>query len=121
MISRSAVFSYAEHKYNTSPDYPWSNYQHYATLRHKDSDKWYALVMTVSREKLGIAGEGEVDVVNIKCRPDAVGSLRMMKGFLPAYHMNKEHWLTVLLDGSVPENEVYNLIDDSYQLTEGGQ
>jgi predicted DNA-binding protein (MmcQ/YjbR family) len=41
----------------------------------------------------------------------------MKAGFLPAYHMNKEHWLTVLLDNTVPEKEIYELIDDSYELT----
>ncbi len=47
-----------------------------------------------------------------------IGSLRLSKGFLPAYHMNKEHWITILLDGSVEREKIKQLIDLSYELTE---
>ncbi len=47
--------------------------------------------------------------------------LREQSGYLPAYHMNKERWITIRLDGSVPEEEIKNLIDMSYHLTKPGK
>lgn len=117
MSLRAAIIKYADNKYQAKPDFPWAKFPDYTVLRHQGSDKWFALLMNVPRGKLGLKGGGEVDVINVKCRPELVGSLRMKEGFLPAYHMNKEHWLTVLLDNTVSEKEIYGLIDDSYELT----
>ena len=58
-----------------------------------------------------------MDILDIKCGPLLVGSLLLSPGFLPGYHMNKKHWITVLLDGTVPKAEVFGLLDMSYDLT----
>lgn len=118
MTKKSDVLKYVKKTYATSPDYPWAKSSGYAVLRHGNSKKWYGLVMTVQRQKIGLDGEGHIDIMNVKCRPEWVGALRQSRGFLPAYHMNKEHWLTVVLDGSVPDEEVYHLIDESFALTQ---
>ena len=73
--------------------------------------------MDVPYEKLGINKEGRVDVINVKHFPELIGSARKKGGVLPAYHMNKEYWLTILLDGTVPKERIYELIDISYGLT----
>lgn len=117
MSLRAAIIKYAKDKCQAKIDFPWKNFPNYAVLRHQGSDKWFALLMNVPREKLSLKGDGDIDVVNLKCRPELVGSLRIKDGFLPAYHMNKEHWVTVLLDNTVPEDLIYELIDDSYTLT----
>ena len=56
-------------------------------------------------------------MINVKCDPEMIGSLRMQKGLLPGYHMNKEYWVTILLDGTVEADEVCELIDLSYYIT----
>lgn len=118
MMDRQKIFTYVKQKYGTDPDYPWFDTS--AVLRHKDTRKWYGLVMEVQREKLKLP-EGSmtdvIDVLNVKCDPMLVNSLRMQDGFHPAYHMNKERWITIRLDGSVPEATIRNLIDLSYELT----
>jgi len=117
MNLKTSVIKYAKDKYQVEPDFPWRRFPDYAVLRHHGTAKWFALLMNVPRNRLGFEGDEKVGVINVKCRPEIVGSLRMKRGYLPAYHMNKEHWLTVLLDETVPENEIHELIDDSYQLT----
>lgn len=117
MPSRDDVFAYVKEKYKTDPDYPWGGYPKYAVLRHADTEKWYCLVMNVPRSKLGIAGEGEIDILDVKCRVEMVGALRRMKGIFPAYHMNKENWVTVQLGDIVSAGEVFRLIDESFELT----
>ena len=111
------IFKYAKQKYGAEPDYPWVKSPESAVLRHKDNAKWFALLMTVAKTSLGLNDPEIVNIINVKCDPVLIGSLIREKGCFPAYHMNKEHWITVLLDGSVSINELYNLIDLSYDLS----
>ena len=113
-MDRQTVFEWIKRKYGTDPDYPWKDSN--AVLRHRENKKWFALIMEVGRDKLGLPGEGTVDVMNVKCDPMLIGSLRTQPGFLPAYHMNKDQWISILLDGTAPEEEIKSLIM-SYELT----
>ena len=116
-INRDVILNYAFSTYGTEPEYPWESSPDNAVLRNMMSGKWYAIVMRVKRQILGLDGEGFIDVMNVKCDPILVGSLRLKNGFLPAYHMNKANWLTVSLDGSVPTERIKMLLDMSYRLT----
>ncbi|SMB81805.1 Uncharacterized protein conserved in bacteria [Pasteurella testudinis DSM 23072] len=85
-------------------------------FRHADR-KWFAVLLPVSADKLGLAGKEILQVLNLKARPELVGSLRSMKGVLPAYHMNKEHWISVLLESGLSDELILGLVDDSHALT----
>ncbi len=65
----------------------------------------------------GFDPDEKIDVINLKCDPIAAQSLHTRPGILPAYHMNHTQWITVLLDGTVPPEEIFPLIDMSYELT----
>lgn len=117
-MTREEIFEYAAENYSTTPEYLWENDPVSAVLRNKTSSKWYAILMRVPRRTLGLPGKGEADVMNIKCGPLVSGSLRMQKGFLPAYHMNKDNWISILID-EAPEEQITELIDLSYELTSG--
>ena len=69
------------------------------------------------KDKLGLRGTEPLDVVNFKCDPILIGSLRGEPGIFPAYHMNKEQWLTAALDGSVSDEQIKMLLDMSYEAT----
>lgn len=114
---RDSLFQYAREQYDAEPEYLWERYPNYAVLRHPGSKKWFAVIMDVPRKKLGLDGAGTVDVADVKCPPVMAGSLRDGRRYFPAYHMNKENWLSVLLDGSVALQELYALLDMSVQLT----
>ena len=73
--------------------------------------------MDVPGEKLGLSGQGILAVLEVKCDPRLAGSLRMEAGILPAYHMHRDNWITILLDGTVDFNQVQFLLDQSYMLT----
>ena len=73
--------------------------------------------MRVSKSKFGIKSDNAVDILNLKSDPILIGSLRLKEGFFPAYHMNKEKWITIFLDGTVSKNEICDLLDLSYDLT----
>lgn len=91
-------------------------------MRHPGKGgKWYAVLMDVPRKKVGLEGEGELDLLNVKARPAQVAALLDEKGFLPAYHMNKVHWISIRLDGTVPLKKIGELLDASYALTRIGR
>lgn len=115
-VTRESVLDYAESRYGALPEYLWAQYPTYAVLRRPDGPKWFAVVMDVPREKLGLPGGGTVEILDLKCDPRMTGSLLESPGFLPAYHMNKTNWVTVLLDGTVPLEEIKGLLELSYDL-----
>ena len=117
MIERQEILAYAKEKFNTDPDYPWSKYPDYAVLRHEGNGKWYGLIMKVPGIKLGLTEKGNVDILDLKCDPTLNGILRSEQGILSAYHMNKKHCITIVLHSSFPKQEIYNLINFSYDLT----
>ncbi len=114
---KEQLLAYAKKTYKTVPDAPFRTVPTYLVLRHADSRKWFALIMDVPREKLGLSSGEYVDILNIKCDPALSGSLRMNKGFFPAYHMHRDSWITILLDGTVPAENIFPLLDMSYEIT----
>ena len=116
-MTRKELTKHILDTYGVEPDHPFPRDQVSCVFRHDSSKKWFALTMRVPCRTLGIPGEGSADILNVKCDPLLMGSLRGKPGFLPAYHMNKDKWLTVLLDGSADREEIVGLLALSYQLT----
>ena len=115
---KEEIFEYVQKQYGTLPEYLWSKLPDSAVLRHKNG-KWYAVIMTVEKSKLGLEGRELVDIIDVKCDPDMTNMIIQTYGFLPGYHMNKQHWITILLDGSVSEAKVLDFLDMSYDLIDG--
>ena len=115
---KQEILDYAKKTYKSIPDNPFSLAPTYQVLRHEDTRKWFALFMDITRDKLGLDGTDVIDVINLKCNPILSGSLRKMKGYFPAYHMHRENWITILLDGTVPTKYIIPLIDLSFELTD---
>ena len=116
-ITRKDLLKAAEEKYGTRPEFLWQKYPSYAVLRHSDNGKWYAVIMDIPREKLGLKGSDKVDILDIKCDPLMYGSTIMDEGIFPGYHMKKGNWISVLLDGSVEKQKALILLDMSFDLT----
>ena len=116
-MNREELEVYILNYYATQPDYPWADTPRAAVFRHAGNRKWFALVMEVPRDKLGLVGTEQLDIVNFKCDPILISSLHGEPGIFPAYHMNKSSWITAALDGSVPAETIELLLDVSYELT----
>lgn len=114
---REKVLKWALDTYGAQPQYLWARYPDYAVLRHESNKKWYAIIMTVKKSSLGLDSEQEVDIIDVKCDTLQIDFLAQQPGFFHGYHMNKNHWLTILLDGSVPIETVCGLIEQSYEMT----
>ena len=116
-MSCNEVFDYILKQYGVKPDYPFKKDGRSAVFRHKENKKWFALCMTVQKGRLGLSDDGVMDIMNLKCEPAILGSLLNEVGVFKAYHMNKEHWLTVALDGSAETKLIKMLLDESFRLT----
>ena len=116
-MNREELEAYILNHYSTEPDYPWADTPRAAVFRHAGNRKWFALVMEAPRSRLGLPGAEPLDIVNFKCDPILIASLRGETGIFPAYHMNKASWITVALDGSVQAKTIELLLDVSYELT----
>lgn len=89
----------------------------YEVFRHFANNKWFALILDVPKSKFGLKDDGILDVLNVKCDPIAVGGLLGESGFFPAYHMSKDKWISIALDGSADDDKIKALLDMSYDLT----
>lgn len=117
-MNKRELQTYIAETYNTDPDFPWESNPTFAVYRHRSNRKWFALVMDIPKSKLGLREDGDIDIVNLKCEPTLIGSLRLEKGFFPAYHMSKDKWVSVALDGSVDDEQLLFLLDMSFELTD---
>lgn len=118
-MNRDDFEKFVIQNYDAVFDYPWKKSPENEVFRHKDSRKWFALVMNVQKRWLGLDEDGMLDVVNLKCDRELVGSLRKQHGIFKAYHMNRENWVTVVLDGGVSDEKLKSLVRMSYDLTSG--
>ena len=115
-MTKQELFQYCRGKYGTLPDYPFEDDFETAVLRHKENRKWYALVMRVSRRKFGGSSDEMIDVVNLKLPVEMFGSFGASDGVYPAYHMNKLHWISVLLPDA-PDDVAAFLLNVSFEAT----
>ena len=111
---RERITRYTLDTYSTEAEYLWADSPDSAVFRHPVSKKWFVILMTVLPGRLGLPGGEPVDIMNVKCGAIMAGSLLSAEGFLPAYHMNKNHWISILLDGSLPDGQIYPLLELSY-------
>ena len=89
-------------------DTPFEDDAESVVIRHRDTRKWFALVMKLN----------DRDIVNLKCEPMEADFLRnAYEGVIPAYHMNKIHWNTVFLESDVPDGEIRRMTENSFELT----
>lgn len=116
-MNRDDVIRYAEKTYGILPEYLWAKYPNYAVLRRIDNRKWFATLMDIPKNKVGLDGNDIVEILNVKCDPILLGSLLKKDGFYPAYHMNKSNWVSILLNDRSVQEETFMFLNLSYELT----
>jgi len=105
-------------RYGVKPEFLWERAPEHGVFRNQQNQKWFGIIMYVDRNKI-TRGEGKLDVLAIKIHPAAREALSGAAGIYPAYHLNKKNWIAVLLDESVPDEEIMHLLAGSYQIVQG--
>ena len=109
------IMTQVQEQYGNQLEYLWEKSPDTAVLRHEGNQKWYAVLMKISWDKLEKGREGKVEAVNLK--HDQVADLLSKKGIYPAFHMNKRYWISAALDDALSDEEVLELIERSWNLT----
>ena len=113
---RNDVIYYIMDNYGHAPEYLWTKFPSYCIFRCPANKKWYAVIMKVSKKQLLLKEDEQIDILVVKANSNEINNLLTKQGFLPAYHMNKKSWITILLDSSVAKEELYKHIDESYKI-----
>ena len=113
------VIDYIKNKYGDDVEYLWEKFPDNAVARRSDNSKWYLAILTVGKNRLGFDSDESVEVIDLRADKDALPELIKQDNIFPGYHMNKKHWISIILDGSVDIKEIYRYIDQSYILAKG--
>ncbi len=116
------IFEFAEKNFDSKPEYLWRKFPDVAILRNNKNKKWYAVIMKVAKKKLGIDEVGDTKILNLKLAPIMISSLINKEGFYPAYHMNKEHWMSIDLNNKkLIGDEILSLIRLSFEIVDSSK
>lgn len=115
---RTNAIEALERRFGTLHEAPWEDDPDSITFKTKLSKKWFAIMMRIPADRLGLKGRNLIDVVNIKLPPDKINVLIDNVHYFRAYHMNKTHWLSVKLDKDSDISEFLSLAEISYSLAE---
>lgn len=110
------VIQYIRETYQDDFEFLWKKFPDNAIVRRKDTLKWYACLLTVKKNKLGLGGDEYVEILDLRMPPEKIEKTVDCRKYFPGYHMNKRSWVTILLDGNVPAEEIFCRINDSYIL-----
>ena len=116
-MDKEQLAAYLADAYSCAGENLFARYPGFRVFRHRGNKKWFAVIMDIPKKNLGLHGEGEISVVNLKCDTRMVGSFREEPGIFPGWHMNKAHWLSVALEAGVDDEKIKFLVDMSYELT----
>ena len=110
------IINYIKNKYGDELEFLWEKSPKNAVVRRKSSNKWYVVLLTISKRKISLNSDEIIEIINLHNNPEEIKKLIDYKKYFPAYHMNKKHWCTICLDGTVNLEEIYKKIDISYEL-----
>ncbi len=102
--------------YHDEPQFLWEDTPDACVFKNKDTNKWYALVISTDKSKL-TDDTGKTEVINIKLDSQEVEILLTKKGYYKAYHMNKKYWISIIFDDTVNDDEIIKLVEKSYAFT----
>lgn len=111
------LLKYIKEKYNDEPTFEWETSPNFGVFRNKDTKKWYALVMNINFNKIEENKNEEVEIVNIKLDENEILELLKQDGFYKAWHMNKKYWISIVLNDTIDDKLLFELLDQSYDYS----
>lgn len=115
---RARLDAYVKRNYEIEPEILPFTKENYEIYRHADTGKWFAVFIVKERAAFGLTGEGPVEVVSVKVKDPLLADFLMQQpGYLRGYPSSKWNWVTAVLDGTVPFEDICRWLDDSFQAT----
>ena len=116
-LQANEIIKYVKEKYNDELEYLWKKFPNNAIWRNKKNNKWYGALLVVNENKLGIKSDKFVEIIDLRFQKENIHKIIDNNRFYPGYHMNKNNWITIKLDNSVETKKIFELIDNSYNLS----
>lgn len=110
------LIKYVSDTYGDNLEFLWDKFPDNAIWRRADNKKWYGALLTVTKDKLGLPSDEKIEIIDLRAIPENIDSIVDNKTIFRGYHMNKKHWVTIMLDGSVPLTEIQKMLGKSYEL-----
>lgn len=111
------IIKYVKEKYNDDLEYLWKKFPSNAVWRNKENQKWFGILLLLNENKLGIESDRVIEIIDLRYPKESIKEIIDNQKVFAGYHMNKNSWITIRLDGSVPINKIYELIDNSYTIS----
>ena len=112
------AIKYVRETYGDELEFLWTKFPDNAVWRRKDNRKWYGAILTVQGEKIGIDTKDIIEIIDLRMNPEDKEEVLSKEHYYPGWHMNKNSWFTIALDGSIKDNELKKRIDESYELAQ---
>lgn len=112
----SKVIEYIKNKYDVDLEYTFKD-NNLGVFRRKDNEKWFGILIALNGNKVDVSINKEVELINLKAKAEDVIRLIEKDGIYRAYHMNKKYWISCILDEKINIDEIFKLIDNSFELT----
>ncbi len=110
------IIKYISKNYQDSLEYLWEKSKDTAVVRNKESQKWYGIFFVLNEEKLGLPSNKTVDVLNLRYPKEKIRDIVDNEKVFLGYHMNKQHWISIVLDGSIPLEKIMVWLSNSYKM-----
>ena len=101
-------------KYKVMPEFLWDKFPEHGVFRNKRSGKWFGIIMNIDKSKIIPNKEGKIEVLNVKL-DDKTEKYLKQKGIYLAYHLSKKSWVSIILDDTLTDEKIMELIEISYQ------
>ena len=117
-MDRNDVIKYIKEKYDVEPEHLWEKYPNFIVFRNPETRKWFWAIMDVHNSKIQVWWDWKTDVLDVKSDKWMIDYLKTQWWYRPAYHMNKENRISLLLwKLSTKEDTIKTLIDISYKFS----
>ena len=121
-MNRQEIRDFIYDEFSLCRENLWAKFPNYEIFRNERNKKWFGVIGDVGSKKLGIGNDGKTDLLVIRCDPMMTGSLLRSEGYLPAYHMNKTNWISVVLGSDKPDpEEIKSLIRLSFEIIDNSK
>ncbi len=115
---RERIDAYTKEKYDIDPEILPFSHEDYEIYRHTETGKWFAVFIVKERRVFGLAGDGSAEILCVKCKDKLLADFLMQQqGYLRGYPSSKWNWVSMVLDGTVPFEDICRWLDESYQAT----
>lgn len=115
---RQQLDIYTKETYGVDPEILPFSHEDYEIYRHTDIGKWFAVFIVKERSAFGLVGDGPAEIICVKVAdPMYADFLMNQPGYLRGYPSRDWNWVSAVLDGTVPFEDIRRLLDESYRAT----